>query len=896
MIEPMHRLWFRKLVLASGTFGVVALLFLVYDREVAGSLDSTHDRSMTPTAAALRALDVSGRRALLIGDPWRIGNGTEASGVWFDSDTRRRVLEFEAGDWQSDDQQRLHVRDARIRMRLADGRRLSAQADQIVLDKPLDAAGRRPTSGTMHGNVRITLEPRLRPHDGATPTDAAAHLAVTLQMEDVSFDLDLCSLQSRGAFRLESPELSVAGTGARLVWDQTAGCVDQFTIVQGESIEVRGRRLAKLWFELEGSSSAVQHDRGQPRADGRPTTDTAPDDWPTELDGERVLVLLDADDLAAVGRTPVRYRATFAGDARASRRSHGREIASLVADAIDVRFDVEPMGADDPTSAWSASPVEDPDGLSVAVEWTGSLTARRRSPPPAAAVRTAYLSALGSPVRLCDADGAVACAQLSYDGESDEVRMTGSAECPVELFVAGEETQITARALIIDGRRGVVRVDGPGELVQYAGFPLELGPAAPVRLRWEREMRANVEAFAPGAPWIGLADRMRGVEFDGGVVISSTPPDGSTLAELTADELIVDLHDRSLSVPGTSRLRFEDRRLPAIHPVAMTVGSPLHGALQAALARSFAFEIHDFSAALRVLNDSAGPDSPPFPRIPARGAAQLIHATTPAPNFGPALARALVHSRPELHETPADFGYTYESFEIVQSDGGAVRGWLIPATTPRDRTVVFHEGNAFNRSYYARHARLFVENGYNLVLYDYRGFGDAPGRYDFGSLLSDGLAVHEWARERLGGRFVAMGASLGGPTALHAALRADEVVGLVLDSPFVAADLVRNVLAAHPDLHFDAALVAAGDEVILSQFPPSYDLARQSASLTVPVLVIQGMQDVLTPASGAKKVHDAAPEPKTIWLTECTHGNAINEQPVEYERRLVEFLDCLLWE
>lgn len=259
------------------------------------------------------------------------------------------------------------------------------------------------------------------------------------------------------------------------------------------------------------------------------------------------------------------------------------------------------------------------------------------------------------------------------------------------------------------------------------------------------------------------------------------------------------------------------------------------------------------------------------------------------PDLSNQLADAIIQSKGTVDETPADYGYAYTDFEVASANGMTLRGWFVPADDS-DRTVVFHQGNNGNKSNYLLALSVFVPNGYNVIFYDYQGFGDSDGDSDFNTLLEDALAVHAWAVANVGGRFVSMGASLGGPSAMHAARHAENVDALILDSPLVVAELSLYYLDELLGLNFDASMQPAAESIILSQFPAAFDLVREAPLVGVATYMVQGQADIVTPPEGAQRVYDALVVAKDLWMTVSQHGGSIKDFPDEYTDRVVTFL------
>lgn len=264
------------------------------------------------------------------------------------------------------------------------------------------------------------------------------------------------------------------------------------------------------------------------------------------------------------------------------------------------------------------------------------------------------------------------------------------------------------------------------------------------------------------------------------------------------------------------------------------------------------------------------------------------------PDLTEKLADVIILSKGQPDKTPGDMGYTYSDFEVVSTNNATLRGWYVPADGEALATVVFHQGNNGNKSNYLAALEVFVPNGYSVVLYDYQGFGNSDGEADFDTLLADALAVHAWVNENVGGSVVSMGASLGGPSAMHAAINADGVDALILDCPLVVAELALYYLDTLAGIQFDDDMKPFAEQVILAQFPAGFDLVSRASEVTVPVFMVQGTADVVTPPNGAQRVYDALNTGYELWMTSSNHGASIKDFPDQYRDKIVGFLNVVL--
>ena len=73
-------------------------------------------------------------------------------------------------------------------------------------------------------------------------------------------------------------------------------------------------------------------------------------------------------------------------------------------------------------------------------------------------------------------------------------------------------------------------------------------------------------------------------------------------------------------------------------------------------------------------------------------------------------------------------------------DGGTIAGWFVPASQPRFTILVFN-GNAGNRAYRGSLASALRGRGMNVLLFDYRGFGENTGTPTERGLAADARAA-----------------------------------------------------------------------------------------------------------------------------------------------------------
>jgi uncharacterized protein len=87
---------------------------------------------------------------------------------------------------------------------------------------------------------------------------------------------------------------------------------------------------------------------------------------------------------------------------------------------------------------------------------------------------------------------------------------------------------------------------------------------------------------------------------------------------------------------------------------------------------------------------------------------------------------------------------------------------------PRKGVVLYLHGNADNLDRWSKHASQFVDRGYDIIFYDYRGFGKSTGKTTEANLLTDANLMYMFVKEELNfpeNQIIVYGRSLGtGPS------------------------------------------------------------------------------------------------------------------------------------
>lgn len=247
-----------------------------------------------------------------------------------------------------------------------------------------------------------------------------------------------------------------------------------------------------------------------------------------------------------------------------------------------------------------------------------------------------------------------------------------------------------------------------------------------------------------------------------------------------------------------------------------------------------------------------------------------------------------------VYDTPASHGLKYEPVSFPSRDGTRLSGWFVPAVGRARGTVVHFHGNAQNMTSHFAFVSWLPQAGFNLFVFDYRGYGLSEGRPGKGGLQLDSCAALEYVRSRGDldrNRLLLFGQSLGGAQAMGAAGGGDRqgVRAVVVEATFFSyRAIVRDTIATMPLISRLAAplsLLLTGD---------AYSPAAFAAAIApVPLLLIHGTADRIIPWEHSRLLLERAGEPKQFWSVEGGgHTEAFIDPGSPYRRKLVEFLDA----
>jgi uncharacterized protein len=205
----------------------------------------------------------------------------------------------------------------------------------------------------------------------------------------------------------------------------------------------------------------------------------------------------------------------------------------------------------------------------------------------------------------------------------------------------------------------------------------------------------------------------------------------------------------------------------------------------------------------------------------------------------------------EILRTPAAVPFSEVAFD--SEDGEQLHGWWAAARRSPVGHVLLCHGNAGNIGDRVAHVELLSTAGFDVLAFDYRGYGRSSGRPDEEGTYRDARAARRALLRRPGidaTQVFYLGESLGAAVALALACEFPPA-GLILQSPFTSVRAMARV-------HYPAIPTS-----LVPDAYPSLQLVRNSRAR---LLVLHGDRDNIVPLAQAEALLAAAPEPKQLHV------------------------------
>lgn len=236
-----------------------------------------------------------------------------------------------------------------------------------------------------------------------------------------------------------------------------------------------------------------------------------------------------------------------------------------------------------------------------------------------------------------------------------------------------------------------------------------------------------------------------------------------------------------------------------------------------------------------------------------------------------------------VDSTPGSAGLDFENVSVQTQDGETIAGWFVlagkdAADKVNALSVLICHGNGGDIGDRVDQVRRFHDMGFNVLIFDYRGYGTSTGKPTEKGTYYDAMAVWQYltAEKKIEPRkIVIFGQSLGGGIASWLAEQVHPGA-LILESTLTSAlDMGRRMFPYLPVRLFCTF---------------KYDSLSRVGRIRCPMIVAHSIDDMTVPFEHGQRLFKAANEPKMFVEMRGDHNSCGIEFDSSYRVLAVDFL------
>ena len=239
----------------------------------------------------------------------------------------------------------------------------------------------------------------------------------------------------------------------------------------------------------------------------------------------------------------------------------------------------------------------------------------------------------------------------------------------------------------------------------------------------------------------------------------------------------------------------------------------------------------------------------------------------------------------------------FTSVEFTSDDGLTLSGWIRITDACRGGVVLAH-GVAANRMMMLEQAEFLAENGWSVLLFDFRNHGSSGKAHTTYGWMErrDVAAAARYLSNAIGAEklIVACGISLGAASSIMAAAIEPKIKAVIAEAPY---DSISNTFVLHGRLMFGriagpAVWMVAELLAFIAGFSTSDVSALDAAAecRNKPILFVVGKNDVRTPPEVVSSIASAHGGLQRLWIANGEHATVWRDDGEAYRRILGEFL------
>lgn len=240
------------------------------------------------------------------------------------------------------------------------------------------------------------------------------------------------------------------------------------------------------------------------------------------------------------------------------------------------------------------------------------------------------------------------------------------------------------------------------------------------------------------------------------------------------------------------------------------------------------------------------------------------------------------------YATPDMLGVLHEDISVETSDKLHLHGWKLLAENNTRGSILYFHGNAENISTHFTNVFWLAKAGFDVYLFDYRGYGRSEGMAQLDAIISDmetmiGYTVKQIPEKE---KLAIVGHSLGGALAIYAVAKTSY-------KDRIRLLMTVEAFADYRDVTQDA--LSLNWFTWLFQWPLSFtvDNSYRPADVVgevspMPLVIMHSTQDRIIRFYHAEELYAAAEQPKKLQPVIGGHNHIFNAP--ENRRLILEYL------
>ncbi len=230
-------------------------------------------------------------------------------------------------------------------------------------------------------------------------------------------------------------------------------------------------------------------------------------------------------------------------------------------------------------------------------------------------------------------------------------------------------------------------------------------------------------------------------------------------------------------------------------------------------------------------------------------------------------------------QTHFTFNFPFEERNFQANDGGLINAVLMKTQKPAKGIIIYNHGNKDNLNRWANESHYLTQLGYDVMVYDYRGYGKSTGQRSESNFYGDAWLVYQQCLKLYpADSIIVYGRSLGTGPASWLAANA-RIKATVLETPYTnMTDLIEDQLLGFPMRWF---------------LNYTFDNSLHLKNTKSPVFIVHGTEDKLIPVRHAHELAATFSHPKSqlLIIPGGQHNNLRNYR--SYQKSLVAFFTSI---